>query len=112
MDFYSGFFDGNVVYRCCRKSEQASVWQASSIECELVAESSHWFKAFSGTLNILTVVMMFYCPALLLALPDVIFNLQEECEKEPKESKELKNSVNKHKIDYRIPELVDTRQLI
>ena len=59
VDFYSGFFDGNVVYHCCRKSEQASVWQASSIECELVAESSHWFKAFSGTLNILTVVMMF-----------------------------------------------------
>ena len=82
MDLFSGFFDGNVVYHCCGKSEQASVWQASSIECELVAESSHWFKAFAGTLNILTVIMILYCPAFLLALPDVIFNLQEECDKE------------------------------
>ena len=82
MNFYSGFFYGNVFYHCCRKSEQASVWQASSIECEIAAEISDWFKAFSGTLNILTMVMILYCPALLLALPDVIFNLKEECEKE------------------------------
>ena len=111
VDLYSGVFDGNVVYHCCRKSEQASVWQASSIECELVAESSHWFKAFSGNLNILTVVMMFYCPALLLSLPDVILTSKKSVKRNPKESKELKNSVNKRKIDYRIPELVETRQL-
>ena len=82
MDLFSGFFHGNVVYHCCGKSEQASVWQASSIECELVAGSSRWFKAFSGTLNILTVVMMFYCSALLLAIPAAIFNLRGEYDKE------------------------------
>ena len=38
-DFFSGYFDGNVVYHCCEKSEQASV-QSSSIECGLVAESN------------------------------------------------------------------------
>lgn len=29
MDFYSGFFDGNVVYHCCAKSKQASVQACS-----------------------------------------------------------------------------------
>ena len=81
IDFFSGSFDGNVIYHCCEKSKQASD-QASSIECGLVAESSDWFKAFIGTLNLLTVVMMLYCPVFLLALPDGIFNLQRECEKE------------------------------
>ena len=81
VESYWRFFDGNVVYHCCEKSEQASV-QASSIECGLVAESSDWFKAFIGTLNILTVIMIFYCPAFLLALPEGIFNLQREFEKE------------------------------
>ena len=42
-DFYPGFFDGNVVYHCCQKSEQASV-MASSIEWGLVPEISGWFK--------------------------------------------------------------------
>ena len=80
-DFFSGNFDGNVIYHCCEKRKQASD-QTSSIECGLVAESSDWFKAFIGTLNFLTVVMMLYCPVFLLALPDGIFNLQRECEKE------------------------------
>ena len=80
-DFYSGYLDGNVVYHCCEKGEQVSI-QASSIECGLIAESSDWFKAFIGTLNILTVVMICYCPAFLLALSGLIFNLQKECEKE------------------------------
>ncbi len=76
-DFYSGFFDGNVAYHCCRKSDQGST-QESSMECELVVKSSGWFKAFYGILNFLTVAMMFFCPAFLLALPDFIFNFQEE----------------------------------
>ncbi len=76
MNFFSEFFEGNVRYHCCRKSKE------SSIECELVVKSSGWFKAFNGILNILTLIMVLFCPAFLLALPDFIFNLQEECRKQ------------------------------
>ena len=62
VEFLLGFFDGYVVYYCCEKSDQVSV-QASSIECGLVPESNNWFKAFIGNLNILAVIMIFYCPA-------------------------------------------------
>ena len=78
MNFFLDFFEGNVRYHCCAKSKN----ERSSIDCGLVVKSSGWFKAFNGILNILTMVMMLFCPAFLLALPDVIFNLQEECRKQ------------------------------
>ena len=77
IDLYSGFFDGNVVYHCCGKHKQGSA-QESIVECELVVKSSGWFKAFYGILNILTLVMVFYFPAFLLALPDFIFTDSQE----------------------------------
>ena len=77
-DFYPDFFEGNVRYHCCAKNKN----EESSIQCDLVVKSSGWFKAFNGILNILTVVMILYCPSFLLALPDFIFNLREEYEKD------------------------------
>ena len=77
-DFYSEFFEGNVRYHCCAKNKS----EESSIQCDLVVKSSGWFEAFNGILNILTVVMILYCPAFLLALSDCIFNLRKEYEKD------------------------------
>ncbi|KAJ7331201.1 hypothetical protein OS493_019981 [Desmophyllum pertusum] len=85
-DSYSEFFEGNVKYHCCGKSKGESA-EGSSIHCERIVNSSGWFKAFNGILNILTVVMVFYCPAFLLAVPDFIFNFQEECKKEEQRDK-------------------------
>ena len=80
-DFLWSFFDGNVRFQCCRMSKEETT-ESASIQCELDVHVSGWFKAFNGTLNLLTLLMMLYCPAFLLFLPDSIFNLQEECEKE------------------------------
>ena len=80
-DFLWSFFDGNVRFQCCRMSKEETT-ESASIQCELDVHVSGWFKAFNGTLNLLTLLMMLYCPAFLLFLPDSIFNLQEECKKE------------------------------
>ena len=77
-DFYSDFFEGNVIYHCCAENKD----EESSIQCDLVVKSSGWFKAFNGILNILTLVMILYSPAFLLALPDFIFNFREEYQKD------------------------------
>jgi len=39
IDFYSAFLEGNVRFHCCAKSTKKA-----SIQCDLVAKSSGWFK--------------------------------------------------------------------
>ena len=94
-DFLWSFFDGNVKFRCCEMSKQETE-ESAYIQCELEVQVSGWFKAFNGTLNLLTVLMMLYCPAFLLFLPDSIFNLQEECEKEERRENEQQSEDSHH----------------
>ena len=91
MNFFLDFFEGNVRYHCCAKSKN----EGSSIECGLAVKSSVWFKAFNGILNILTIVMMLFCPAFLPALLALIFNLQEECRKQDRreQSRHQRNQI-------------------
>ena len=95
-DFLWSFFDGNVKFRCCEMSEQETE-ESAYIQCELEVQVSGWFKAFNGTLNLLTVLMMLYCPAFLLFLPDSIFNLQEECKKEERRENEQQSEDSHHR---------------
>nr|XP_058969706.1 uncharacterized protein LOC131796076 [Pocillopora verrucosa]XP_058969707.1 uncharacterized protein LOC131796076 [Pocillopora verrucosa] len=95
-DFLWGFFDGNVKFRCCNISKQETE-ESAYIQCELEVQVSDWFKAFNGTLNLLTVLMMLYCPAFLLFLPDSIFNLQEECKKEERRENEQQSEDSHHR---------------
>ena len=90
------FFDGNVKFRCCEINKEETE-ESAYIQCELEVQVSGWFKAFNGTLNLLTVLMMLYCPAFLLFLPDSIFNLQEECKKEERREKEQQSEVSHHR---------------
>ena len=95
-DFLWSFFDGNVKFRCCNMSKQETE-ESAYIQCELEVQVSDWFKAFNGTLNLLTVLMMLYCPAFLLFLPDSIFNLQEECKKEERRENEQQSEDSHHR---------------
>ena len=65
----------SIKYHCCRLN-------ASSINCDLPVEGSNWYQAIQTFLIFLAVVLMFYFPALPLLLPDYIFDLQYECDKE------------------------------
>ena len=95
-DFLWSFFDGNVKFGCCEMSKQETE-ESAYIQCELEVQVSDWFKAFNGTLNLLTVLMMLYCPAFLLFLPDSIFNLQEECKKEERRENEQQSEDSHHR---------------
>ena len=90
------FFDGNVKFRCCNMSKEETE-ESAYIQCELEVQVSGWFKAFNGTLNLLTALMMLYCPAFLLFLPDSIFNLQEECKREERRENEQQSEDSHHR---------------
>ena len=94
-DVLWSFFDGNVKFQCCKRSKDENTGSAY-IQCELNVQVSGWFIAFNGTLNLLTVLMMFYCPAFLLFLPDSIINLQEECKKEERRENEQQSEDSHH----------------
>ena len=64
-----------IVYRCCRLN-------ASSINCDLSVEARTSFEVINTFLFLLSAVVMFYSPAMLLMLPEDIFDLQYECDKE------------------------------
>ena len=95
-DFLWSDFDGNVRFQCCEISKEETE-ESAYIQCELEVQVSGWFKAFNGTLNLLTVLMMLYCPAFLLFLPDSIFNLQEECKKEERRENEQQSEDSHHR---------------
>ena len=65
----------SIKYHCCRLN-------ASSINCDVPVEVSKWYQAIQNFLLYLASVLIFYFPALPLLLPDYIFDLQYECEKE------------------------------
>ena len=65
----------SIKYHCCRLN-------ASSINCDVSVEGSNWYQAIQHFLLCLATVLMFYVPALLSLLPDYIFDLQYECDKE------------------------------
>ena len=94
-DVLWSFFDGNVKFQCCKRSKDENTGSAY-IQCELNVQVSGWFIAFNGTLNLLTVLMMLYCPAFLLFLPDSIINLQEECKKEERRENEQQSENSHH----------------
>lgn len=75
----------SVKYHCCSPNMPV-------FHCDLPVESSNWFGAFKTCLNLLSVVVLFYWPALLLLLPDCIFNLQDEFDKEERTEDELSES--------------------
>ncbi|CAH3125025.1 unnamed protein product, partial [Porites lobata] len=65
----------SINYHCCSSN-------VSSIHCDLSVVGSKWLQAIKAVLYCLSAVVVLYCPAFLLLLPDCIFNLQNECNQE------------------------------
>ena len=95
-DILRSFFEGNVKLKCCEISKEETT-KSTYIQCGLDVHVSGWLKAFNVTLNILTVIMMLFCPAFLLFLPDSIFNLREECKKEERRENEQQSEDSHHR---------------
>lgn len=93
IDGYDGY--RMIVYRCCgiktlRPNQRNG---PLAIQCDLTVEkSSDWMDLFNDILFVIFLFMSFYLPALPLALPDCIFSLQNECDKEDRTEAEQINS--------------------
>ena len=78
IEIYSTYQDEklrSIKYRCCSSN-------VSSIHCDLSIVGSTWLQAIKTFLYCLSAVVVVYCPAFLLLLPDCICNLQNECDME------------------------------
>ena len=61
----------SIKYHCCG-------FNVSRINCNFPVVNSNWFKAIDLFLAVLSTLVIFYSPALLLLLPDYIVNLKNE----------------------------------
>ena len=74
----------SINYRCCSSTPVS--------HCDLPVKSSNWYDAFKTFLGLLPAVVVLYYPVFLSVLPDCIFNLQYECDKEERIEDELTDS--------------------
>ena len=87
IEIYSTYQDvklRSINYHCCSSN-------VSSIHCDLPIVGSKWLQAIKTFLYCLSIVVVLYCPTLVLLLPDCIFNLQNECDKEDITENQLPN---------------------
>ena len=65
----------SIKYHCCG-------FNVSRIYCDFPVVNSNWFNAIDIFLIVLSSMVLLYSPALLLLLPNCIFNLKSECASE------------------------------
>lgn len=72
------------------------------IQCDLpTGKGSDWIDIFNGILTVVSVFITYYLPAFPLALPDYIFSLQYECDKEEHaEAEQIDECAIRSRNDY------------
>ena len=65
----------SIKYHCCG-------FNVSRIYCDFPVVNSNWFNAIDFFLIVLSSMVLLYSPALLLLLPNCVFNLKSECASE------------------------------
>ena len=83
------YHEDNLEYDCCIREKISG-----EIRCNQSARNTPWLEAFNVVLFILQGVLAFYVPAFPLALPDFIFNFQEELEKAQQEDNRRRLDAN------------------
>ncbi|XP_015780533.1 PREDICTED: uncharacterized protein LOC107358445 [Acropora digitifera] len=71
---------GNVKYHCCHMHKEAT--EPATIRCDQSVHISDWNAVVLAVFHLTAIFLTFYCPALPLALPDYVFSLENEVEKE------------------------------
>lgn len=95
MNFFENFLESNVKFRCCKVVDDQGGLNLIP-ECDLRVQNSNWYKAFYVVLNVLTLFVGLYSPAILFMLPDYIFDLRKECEKEHQQEEVKRLQQNGH----------------
>ena len=82
--------DGTIVFRCCNKTPRINQPDGpSEIQCDLTVEK---IDMFIGILIFVCLFIIYYLPAFPLVLPDCVFSLQYECDKEDRAEAEQMDS--------------------
>ncbi|XP_074628414.1 uncharacterized protein LOC141886227 [Acropora palmata] len=71
---------GNVKYHCCDMHKEAT--EPATIRCDQSVDNSDWNAVVLAVFCLTAIFLTLYCPALPLALPDYVFSLENEVEKE------------------------------
>lgn len=87
ISFFEYIFRGEFRYRCCEVVDNQGGLNFIP-ECDRKVPESKWYEAFYVVLNVLTLFVGLYFPAILFVLPDYIFDLRKECEKEHQQEEE------------------------
>ena len=69
MNFFENFLESNVKFRCCKVVDDQGGLNLIP-ECDLRVQNSNWYKAFYVVLNVLTLFVCLYSPAILFMLPE------------------------------------------
>ena len=77
-------------YSCCR-IQNFTETNGPLVHCEIL-DHPVWTQILISIYVFFGVILYFYCPALPLLLPDLIFNLEHECKAEEKKKKQLQNN--------------------
>ena len=72
--------DGNVRYHCCDLHKEPK--EPGTLRCDQSVDDSDWSTAAVAVFFLISLFLTLYCPALPLALPDCVFSLEDEDEKE------------------------------
>ena len=67
-------------YQCCRISPNNL--ESHQVLCDKTVRRSHWAELLDTILNLIAFFLVLFFPAFPLALPDYIFSLQRECDKD------------------------------
>ena len=86
------YYEDNIEYDCCIREKISG-----EIRCNQSDRNSPWLEAFNVVLVMLQGVLVLYFPAFPPALPDFIFNFQEELEREQEEDEKLKHELDRNR---------------
>ena len=106
MNIFENFLESNVLFRCCKVVDNQGELNVIP-KCDLRVQKSNWYKAFYVVLNVLTFFGCLYSPAILCALPDYIFDLRKECEKEHQQEEKERLEQNSY---LPLPSSQETRE--
>ena len=84
-------------YHCCDMHEEARTGRAA-ICCDHVIYFSKWVKIVYRIFSLLSFYLALFAPALPLALPDYVFSLEDEVEKENRRAEQINRETTGYQV--------------
>ena len=90
-DFYAGIPMRDIDHhQCCGMHQEPT--GSAIIRCDQTVDIGYWTEAVDAFFGMFSVILSLFLPALPLALPDCVFSLRAECEKEKRLEEQNNNT--------------------